>query len=110
MLQAEAQDLRYKHDEIIASWKARAAWEGLDNLIARKAPAGHDRMALRSAAERDPHSVVRYPMISRRELWEYRKKRSTIFGMVKSLSWWLHRVKKKILFRSVNTVARTGTP
>ena len=23
MLQAEAQDLRYRHDEIIASWKAR---------------------------------------------------------------------------------------
>ena len=36
MLQAEAQDLRNKHDEIIASWKARAAWEGLDNLIAER--------------------------------------------------------------------------
>ena len=36
MLQAEAQDLRYKHDEIVASWKARAAWEGLDNLVAER--------------------------------------------------------------------------
>jgi hypothetical protein len=33
MLQAEAQDLRLRHDEIIKSWKDRAAWEGLDNLI-----------------------------------------------------------------------------
>ena len=53
---------------------------------------------------------MRYPMISRRELWEYRKKRSTIFGMGKSLRWWLHRVKKKILLSLVKTVARTGTP
>ena len=36
MLQADAQDLRLRHDEIIASWKARAAWEGLDNLIAER--------------------------------------------------------------------------
>ena len=54
-------------------------------------------MGLRSAAEWDPHSVMRYSMISRKKLWEYRKKRSTIFGLVKSLRWWLHRVKKKIL-------------
>jgi hypothetical protein len=32
-LQAQAQDLRSRHDEIIASWKAKAAWEGLDNLV-----------------------------------------------------------------------------
>jgi len=36
MLQADAQDLRYRHDEIIASWKARAAWEGLDNLVEQR--------------------------------------------------------------------------
>lgn len=36
MLQAEAQDLRLRHDEIIKSWKDRAAWEGLDNLIAER--------------------------------------------------------------------------
>ena len=35
-LQAQAQDLRSRHDEIIASWKARAAWEGLENLIAER--------------------------------------------------------------------------
>ena len=35
-LLAQAQDLRSRHDEIIASWKARAAWEGLDNLIAER--------------------------------------------------------------------------
>jgi len=34
--QADAQDLRSRHDEIIASWKARAAWEGLDNLVAER--------------------------------------------------------------------------
>ena len=34
LLQADAQDLRLKHDEIIASWTARAEREGLDNLIA----------------------------------------------------------------------------
>ena len=66
-------------------------------------------MALRSAAERDPHSVMRYPMISRRELWEDRKKRSTFFGMWKSLIWWLHR-KRKESFCPIKTVARTGTP
>ncbi|MDO8872935.1 MAG: hypothetical protein Q7V05_09440 [Methanoregula sp.] len=36
MLQADAQDLRIRHNEIIASWKARAAWEGLDNLVAER--------------------------------------------------------------------------
>jgi hypothetical protein len=36
MLQAEAQDLRHRHDEIIAAWKDRAAWEGLDNLVAQR--------------------------------------------------------------------------
>ena len=35
-LQAQAQDLRSRHDEIIASWKARAAWEGLDNLVEQR--------------------------------------------------------------------------
>ena len=34
LLQADAQDLRLKRDEIIASWTARAKREGLDNLIA----------------------------------------------------------------------------
>jgi len=34
--QADAQDLRIRHNEIIASWKARAAWEGLDNLVAER--------------------------------------------------------------------------
>ena len=35
-LLAHAQNQRSRHDEIIASWKARAAWEGLDNLIAER--------------------------------------------------------------------------
>jgi hypothetical protein len=35
-LQANAQDLRIRHDEIIASWKARTEREGLDNLIAER--------------------------------------------------------------------------
>jgi hypothetical protein len=35
-LLAQAQDLRSRHDEIIVSWKAKAAWEGLDNLIAER--------------------------------------------------------------------------
>ena len=36
VLQADAQDLRLRHDEIIASWKARAEREGLDNLVAER--------------------------------------------------------------------------
>ncbi|MFA5269811.1 MAG: hypothetical protein WC379_17740 [Methanoregula sp.] len=32
-LQAQAQDLRSRHDEIIASWKAKVAWGGLYNLV-----------------------------------------------------------------------------
>jgi hypothetical protein len=36
VLQADAQDLRIRHNEILASWKARAAWEGLDNLVAER--------------------------------------------------------------------------
>jgi hypothetical protein len=36
ILQADAQDLRIRHDEIVASWKARAEREGLDNLIAER--------------------------------------------------------------------------
>ena len=36
ILQANAQDLRIRHDEIIASWKARTEREGLDNLIAER--------------------------------------------------------------------------
>ena len=36
LLQADAQDLRLRHDEIIASWTARAEREGLDNLIAER--------------------------------------------------------------------------
>ena len=34
VLQADAQDLRIRHDDIISSWKARAEREGLDNLVA----------------------------------------------------------------------------
>ena len=34
--QADAQELRCRHDEIIASWKARAEREGLDNLVAER--------------------------------------------------------------------------
>ena len=36
LLVANAQDLRLRHDEIIASWTARAEREGLDNLIAEQ--------------------------------------------------------------------------
>ena len=36
LLQADAQDLRLRHAEIIASWTARAEREGLDNLIAER--------------------------------------------------------------------------
>ena len=36
LCQADAQDLRLRHDEIIASWKARAQREGLDNLVAER--------------------------------------------------------------------------
>jgi hypothetical protein len=36
LLQADAQDLRIRHDEIILSWKVRAENEGLDNLIAER--------------------------------------------------------------------------
>ena len=61
-------------------------------------------------------------MLSRSELREHRKKRSTIWGMGKSLIWWLHRIKKKILFycgktsgpdrdtmRPIKSPARVGT-
>jgi hypothetical protein len=34
LCQADAQDLRLRHDEIIASWTVRAEREGLNNLIA----------------------------------------------------------------------------
>ncbi len=33
VLQANAQDLRSRHEDIISSWKARADREGLGNLI-----------------------------------------------------------------------------
>jgi hypothetical protein len=36
VLQADAQDLRIMHDDIISSWKARAEREGLDNLVAER--------------------------------------------------------------------------
>jgi len=36
MLQADAQALRYRPEEIINSWKLRAEREGLDNLIAER--------------------------------------------------------------------------
>ena len=57
-------------------------------------------MDIRSVTEWDPRiGVLRYSMISRREFLEHRKNRSTIWGMWKSLIWWLHRTKKKIIFR-----------
>jgi len=37
-------------------------------------------------------------MISKREFWEHRKNRITIWGLLKFFVWWLHRTKKKILF------------
>ena len=36
LLLADAQGLRLRHDEIIASWTARAEREGLDNLVAER--------------------------------------------------------------------------
>ena len=36
LLQADAQDLRLRHEGIIASWKARAEQEGLENLVAER--------------------------------------------------------------------------
>ncbi len=36
VLQANAQDLRLQHDEIIAAWKDKAEREGLDYLIAQR--------------------------------------------------------------------------
>ncbi len=44
MLQAEAQDLRYRHDEIIKSWKAPGRVGGARQSDRRTAPAGYDRM------------------------------------------------------------------
>ena len=36
LLQADAQDLRTRHDNIISSWKARAERDGLENLAAER--------------------------------------------------------------------------
>jgi hypothetical protein len=36
VLQANAQDLRSRHDEIIALWKARTDRDGLENLVAER--------------------------------------------------------------------------
>lgn len=36
VLQADSQELRMRHDAIISSWKARAEWEGLENLMAEQ--------------------------------------------------------------------------
>jgi len=36
VLQADAQDLRIRHDDIISSWKTRVEQEGLDNLVAER--------------------------------------------------------------------------
>ena len=36
LCQADAQDLRLRHEEIIASWTTRAEREGLDNLVAER--------------------------------------------------------------------------
>jgi hypothetical protein len=36
VLQADAQDLRIRHDNIIVSWKSKAEREGLENLVAER--------------------------------------------------------------------------
>jgi len=36
VLQADAQDLRIRHEGIIASWKARAERDGLENLVVER--------------------------------------------------------------------------
>jgi hypothetical protein len=36
VLQANAQDLRIRHDNIISSWKARTERDGLENLVAER--------------------------------------------------------------------------
>jgi hypothetical protein len=36
VLQADAQDLRIRHEGIISSWKARADSDGLENLVAER--------------------------------------------------------------------------
>ena len=36
VLQADAQDLRFRNDDIILLWKSRAEREGLDNLVAER--------------------------------------------------------------------------
>jgi hypothetical protein len=36
VLQANAQDLRMRHDGIISSWKSRAKQAGLENLVAER--------------------------------------------------------------------------
>jgi hypothetical protein len=56
-------------------------------------------MDIRSPPERDHLGIVRDSMISRREFWEHRKNRITIWGLWKFFVWRLHRMKKIILFR-----------
>ena len=36
VLQADAQDLRIRHEGIISSWKAKAESDGLENLVAER--------------------------------------------------------------------------
>ncbi|MFA5413936.1 MAG: hypothetical protein WC295_00470 [Methanoregula sp.] len=36
VFQANAQDLRIRHEDIIASWKVRAERDGLENLVAER--------------------------------------------------------------------------
>jgi hypothetical protein len=36
VLQADAQDLRIRHEGIISSWKAQAKQDGLENLVAER--------------------------------------------------------------------------
>jgi len=36
VLQANAQDLRIRHENIISSWKARTERDGLENLVAER--------------------------------------------------------------------------
>ena len=62
-------------------------------------PVGTWKMYLVERRADDSYGVSRDSMISRREYQEHRKNRSTVWGRWKTLIRWLHRTKKKILFR-----------
>ncbi len=55
-------------------------------------------MDIRATPERYYLGIVRDSMLSRREFWEHRKNRTTIWGLWKFFVWRLHRMKKKIFF------------